>query len=111
MRPPESDRVRDDDGSRRVGERFELGDLVGRGAFAEVYRGTDRTTGATVAIKRLRAEVTEPTAAQRFEQEAQLLARISNPHVVRLVAMAHDSRGRACMVLEWLEGDDLARRQ
>jgi len=94
-----------------ISTRFSVEVLVGRGSFGEVFRGQDRTTGDTVAIKRLAAHHTDPIVGERFEREAQMLARIQSPHVVRYVAHGPDDEGRQCLVLEWLEGEDLAARQ
>lgn len=77
------------------------------GAFGEVLRGTDRETGAPIALKRLRADVADGPSRVRFEREASLLSRIDDPHVVRLLAAGTDAEGRPTLVLEWLEGSDL----
>lgn len=55
---------------RAITDRFAFESRIGSGSFGEVFRGTDRETGATVAIKRLLAHTSDPIAAQRFHQEA-----------------------------------------
>ena len=35
---------------RLIAGRYRLGDLIGRGGMAEVYRGTDTRLGRTVAV-------------------------------------------------------------
>ena len=91
--------------------RFELQARVGRGGSGDVFRALDRETGATVAVKRMLPAGEEPTALDRFRREVRLLAQIDDPHVVRYVAHGVDAAGRACLVVEWLEGEDLAHRQ
>jgi tetratricopeptide (TPR) repeat protein/tRNA A-37 threonylcarbamoyl transferase component Bud32 len=91
--------------------RFLRGRMVGRGASAEVYQGRDRVTSEQVAIKRLHAHLTESIVAERFEREARLLASIQSPYLVRYVTHGVDDEERLCLVLEWLEGEDLAQRQ
>ena len=44
----------------RIGGRYEVGELLGRGGMAEVRKGTDVRLGRTVAIKRLRAKLDGP---------------------------------------------------
>ncbi len=46
----------------------------------------------------------------RFEREAQLLAKVSSPNVVGYVAHGQEV-DRAWLALEWLEGEDLRNRQ
>ncbi len=96
---------------RAITDRFALESRVGSGAFGEVFRAVDRETGAIVAVKRMHAQTVDPIAAQRFHQEARLLERVRNEHVVGYVAHGEDEAGRLCLVLEWLDGMDLARRQ
>jgi tRNA A-37 threonylcarbamoyl transferase component Bud32 len=90
--------------------RFTLEARVGRGASGDVYRALDRVTGQPVAVKRLVHDRGDDDALTRFRREARLLAQIEHPHVVRYVAHGVDADGRACLVVEWLAGEDLSRR-
>ncbi len=92
-----------------VAARFARGVRVALGSSGEVFRGHDRATGEPVAIKRLHDFLAGPEAVARFEREAALLARVASPFVVRCLAHGADEDGRACLVLEWIEGEDLAR--
>jgi hypothetical protein len=94
-----------------VTERFALEERIAQGSFGEVHRGRDRTTGAPVAIKRVHAHLAGAATLARFEREAALLERVDSPHVVRCLACGVDADGRACLVLEWLDGEDLGRRR
>ena len=70
-------------GGQRVGGRYEIGELLGRGGMAEVRRGTDIRLGRTVAIKRLRTDLaTDPTFQARFRREAQAAAGLNHPNIV-----------------------------
>ncbi len=86
-----------------VGGRFEIGEVVREGGMGVVFRGRDVTTGQLVAVKTL-------IDASRFEREATLLANLAHPAVVRYIAHGFDDRGAAYIVMEWLEGEDLAQR-
>ena len=57
-----------------------------------------------------RPDQDNPLVVERFEREARLLARLESPHVVRFIAYGNDPHGRPCIALEWLEGEDLAKR-
>lgn len=99
---------------RRLGGRFRLLSIAGRGASSEVHRAIDEATGQTVAVKWAleapRKLLSDPTE-ERFRRERRLLAAISCPHVVRLVGHGSSEDGRAYLAVEWLDGTDLARRQ
>ena len=94
-----------------IEQRFTLQEQVGQGAFGEVYRAVDARSGRTVAVKRLLGDLPDGAAADRFDREARLVALVDSPYVVRYVAHGRDAGGRAWLVLEWLEGEDLRRRQ
>ena len=68
---------------QRVGGRYELGEMLGRGGMAEVRKGTDARLGRTVAIKRLRTDLaSDPTFQARFRREAQSAASLNHPSIV-----------------------------
>src|SRR4029079_12005002 len=83
--------------------------FVARGAWGAVYRGRDNETGARVAIKRLHEHLCDPDMLERFEREASLLAKLEGPHVIHHLAHGLDEAGRPYLVLEWLDGQDLAQ--
>ncbi|MCA9524079.1 MAG: serine/threonine protein kinase [Myxococcales bacterium] len=81
--------------------RFEIGDKVGSGGMSTVYRALDRTSGEFVALKVLHSN------PERFEREAQLLAEVEHPHIVRYVAHGSTPNGSRYLAMEWLDGQDL----
>jgi tetratricopeptide (TPR) repeat protein len=84
--------------------RFLVIATVGRGATGVVVAAWDGELGRKVAIKFLAAEVTEQRA--RVRAEAQALARLAHPHVIRIHDVGeHD--GRLYMVMEYVDGDTL----
>jgi hypothetical protein len=88
--------------------RFEIERLAGAGAMGAVYKARDRVTGELVAVKVLR--VAHPDAAMRFAREAELLASLDHPAIVRSVATGATPRGEPFLAMEWLEGEDLSAR-
>jgi hypothetical protein len=95
------------DAHRVVAGRFVLESLAGSGGMGEVWRGHDTSDGAAVAVKLLRVEAARLRG--RFEREAQFLARLIHPAVVRHVAHGEDA-GELYLAMEWLDGEDLAVR-
>lgn len=73
------------DEQRLLAGRYLVGDLVGRGGMANVFRGTDTKLGRTVAIKILKADLAnDPAFRTRFRQEAQAASRMAHPTIVRV---------------------------
>jgi len=91
-----------------LADRFELGELVGAGGMGEVYRAHDRETGGPVAVKIV--QVLGDREKRRFEREADLLAQLAHPAIVRYVAHGVAPDGTPFLAMEWLDGHDLADR-
>ncbi len=90
------------------GGRYELQDVVGRGGMALVYRARDRDHGTPVAVKLLADNLAaDPELRRRFAREAELAERLAHPNVVRVLGSG-ETDGRAFIVLEYVEGRNLA---
>ncbi|HEU0285940.1 MAG TPA: Stk1 family PASTA domain-containing Ser/Thr kinase, partial [Nocardioidaceae bacterium] len=96
----------------RLGERYELGALIGRGGMADVRAGRDLRLGRTVAIKRLRTDLaSDPTFQARFRREAQSAASLNHPSIVAVYDTAEESDNEGHLlpyiVMEYVEGRTL----
>jgi eukaryotic-like serine/threonine-protein kinase len=90
--------------------RYELHAMIGEGAFGRVYRGRDRRLARTVAIKVMKPWwADDPDWAERFEREAQLLARVSAPGIVQIFDVGRAEEG-LYYVAEFVGGESLADR-
>ena len=91
----------------RIG-RYELGDVIGRGAFGVVHRAWDTTLNRAVALKRPRAGVLDaPGAVERFLREAQSAAGLRHPHIVPVFDSGQVD-GEPYLVSALVEGRNLA---
>jgi tetratricopeptide (TPR) repeat protein len=86
-------------------DRFVIERLVGSGGMATVYRAVDKQSGQPVALKVLHGRTTEQT--ERFEQEAELLAELSHPAIVRYSGHGTTPAGEHYLAMEWLDGETL----
>jgi tetratricopeptide (TPR) repeat protein len=92
-------------GDRVVG-RFQLERAVGVGGMGRVFRAQDLETGHWVALKSLEGH---PAKVVYFEREAAALQRLGHPGIVEYVAHGRVGDGTPFLVMEWLEGVDLAQ--
>jgi Tol biopolymer transport system component len=93
----------------RIGP-YQITALIGAGGMGEVYRATDTRLGRDVAIKALPAEVAgDPERLARFRREAQVLALLNHPNIAAIHGL-EDADGTPLLVLELVEGEDLAAR-
>ncbi|MER7797149.1 Stk1 family PASTA domain-containing Ser/Thr kinase [Microbacterium sp. NPDC096154] len=85
-------RIGDDAGDARVlAGRYRVGELIGRGGMASVYRGYDLTLGRDVAIKILKRDLAGDSAFRtRFRLEAQAASRMANQAIVRVFDAGED---------------------
>ncbi len=88
-------------------ERYELGEVVGKGGMGEVRRARDTRLGRDVAIKFLRPDLAaNPQIRQRFEDEARNAGQLTHPNVVTVYDSGeHD--GQPYIVMECLPGRSL----
>ncbi len=70
-----------------VDERYAIGERLGAGAMAAVYRARDRKHGRDVAVKILHAELSATLASERFLREIEIAAQLNHPNILPV----HDS--------------------
>ena len=79
------------DDIRRLGDRYELGEVIGRGGMAEVFAGRDMRLDRRVAVKILRPDLArDPNFQERFRREAQSAASLNHPNVVAVYDTGED---------------------
>ena len=98
---------------RVLSGRYELGELIGRGGMADVFRATDTRLGRIVAVKLLRPDLArDPQFQARFKREAQAVAALNHPSIVAVydtgdhaVPGDHDDSVRVpYIVMEFVSG-------
>ncbi len=90
--------------------RYELRGIIGEGSFGRVYRGRDRRLERSVAVKVIKPWWAEDGASiERFQHEAQLLARVNDPGIVQIYDFGH-TRDGPYYVAELVEGESLELR-
>ncbi|WP_329219117.1 Stk1 family PASTA domain-containing Ser/Thr kinase [Streptomyces sp. NBC_01485] len=96
---------------RRLGGRYELGHVLGRGGMAEVYLAHDTRLGRTVAVKTLRVDLArDPSFQARFRREAQSAASLNHPAIVAVYDTGEDYIDGVSIpyiVMEYVDGSTL----
>jgi len=92
-----------------IANKYEVESVVGEGGMGIVVAARHLELQQRVAIKYLLPEIAEQgLAAERFRREARSAARIRGEHVCRVLDVGTLDSGVPFMVMEYLEGRDLA---
>jgi hypothetical protein len=91
--------------------RFTLGEHLGEGGMAVVYRAHDRLTDAEVAVKVLRPEVAaDPEVRARFKREGATMAAMRHPRVLSGVTLGESADGSLYLAMPLYAGGTVADR-
>jgi len=92
-----------------VGDRYRIERLIGAGGMGVVAAAWDVRRDARVALKFMRpSALAQPPALRRFAREAQVLFALDSEHVARVLGFGRLAGGAPYIVMEYLEGCDLA---
>jgi TolB-like protein/tetratricopeptide (TPR) repeat protein/tRNA A-37 threonylcarbamoyl transferase component Bud32 len=94
---------------RALAERYRVGDEIGRGGMATVYRAHDLKHDRAVALKVLEPELAAALGTERFLREITLTARLDHPHILPLLDSG-DAGGLLYYVMPFVDGEALRAR-
>jgi serine/threonine-protein kinase len=102
---------RDIERARAMGA-YRLEERLSQGGMGEIWRARHHMLARPAAVKLVRLDAFETgearrAAGARFEREAQMTARLSSPHTVRLYDFGVTDEGTFYYAMELLEGMDL----
>ena len=84
--------------------------LIGAGGMGDVYEVQHSRLAGRYAAKLLTPALAgNPRALSRFRREALIASALNHPHIVQVIDFRILSDGRPCLVMELLEGEDLAK--
>ena len=88
---------------------YRLSEIVGRGGMGEVYAAKRIDDDSPVAVKLLHPDMLEnQESVARFLREAQAASSVPTEHVARVIEVGTSLSGYPFIVMELLEGHDLA---
>jgi serine/threonine protein kinase len=85
---------------------FEIQEIVGQGGMGVVYKARQQQPARLVALKMITAEALSSDRA-RLRTEANAVARLEHPNIINIFEVG-EHEGRPFLVLELVEGDNLA---
>ncbi|MET0595940.1 MAG: serine/threonine-protein kinase [Polyangiaceae bacterium] len=92
-----------------VAGKYRIDSVIGEGGMGWVVVAYHLQLDTKVAIKLLKAELaSNAEAVERFAREARAAVRITSPHVARVFDVGTLDSGAPYMVMEYLDGGDLA---
>ena len=96
---------------KMLGERYELGAMIGSGGMGDVYLAQDVRLNRQVAIKILRSDLArDPSFVTRFNKEALSVAALNHPGIVSVYDSGKEDSPSGAMpyiVMEYVEGKTL----
>ena len=92
---------------------YTLGEKIGEGGMGDVFEAEQKYLKRKVAVKFIRRSKINPEALDRFQNEMEIIGRLSDPHIVTAYD-AGEINGMPFLVMEYLEGEtvqDLIQRE
>ena len=89
-----------------IDDYYNVGQLLGEGAFAQVKLAEDRETGERVAVKVIKKHEYDPNEMEFILREMNIMKSVSHPNIVNTVDIFSSER-YLHIVLEYMEGGEL----
>lgn len=94
-----------------LGGRFRVEAAIGHGGMGQVYAARHEVLGRKFAVKVLLPSLdADPRSVRRFLREADAVSRVVHPNVVAMADFGRADDGRYYLVMEYLDGETVARR-
>lgn len=96
---------------RTLRQTYRVDRIIARGGMGAVYGAEHLRLHARVAVKVLLPEhAQDPSLVLRFRREAEIIAQLVHPHIVRVLDMDQSEDGQPFFVMEYLEGETADQR-
>jgi serine/threonine protein kinase/tetratricopeptide (TPR) repeat protein len=88
---------------------YQITGTLGEGGMGIVYAAWDERLNRAVALKTIRANISDPAATERLRREARAAARVNHPNICQLYDVGSED-GQFYIAMELLEGEPLVSR-
>eukprot|EP00117_Sycon_ciliatum_P014602 scpid66984/ scgid14795/ Calcium/calmodulin-dependent protein kinase type 1D; CaM kinase I delta; CaM kinase ID; CaMKI-like protein kinase len=92
----------------RLTKKYDLKEVLGTGAFSEVVRGKDKSTGRQVAVKCIDRKALKGSEGA-LENEVAVLRRVSHPNIIALIELFECTK-HVYLVMDLVTGGELFDR-
>src|SRR6476620_11444732 len=94
-----------------LNDAYRIVSMIGEGAMGAIYEARQLRLDKRVAIKVLARELAaNGEALLRFHREAEITSQLGHPHIITVFDFGSTDGGQPFLVMEFLEGEDLANR-
>ncbi len=94
-----------------LGGSYRVGPMIAAGGMSRVYEATHVRLGRRLVVKvLLESHAFNREVLERAEREARAMSAIESENVVEVIDVLRTADGRPCMVVDFLEGEDLGSR-
>jgi serine/threonine protein kinase len=94
-----------------LGEAYRLTRRIADGGMGTVYEAEHLRLGRRCAVKVLARDLAQNREAlTRFHREVEITSQLNHPHIVQVVDFGSAPGGEPFLVMEYLDGEDLAQR-
>lgn len=95
--------------SELIAGKYEILEVIGRGGMGTVYKARQHNLDRIVALKMLSEEMaSDPEFRARFQQEAQVVARLNHPNIVAVYDI-EPYQATFCIIMEFVDGKSLQK--
>lgn len=91
-----------------LASRYEFLEVVGEGGAGLVFKAKQPMMERLVAIKMLHSEQLQKESIERFQREAKAISRLDHHNIITIHDFGVTERGQPFMVMEYIEGLNLA---
>ncbi len=94
-----------------IDDTYKLTRQIGVGGMGSIWEAEHVRVGRMFALKFLNVEIAgDREVFERFRREAEIAGRLGHPNIIEVVDFKRTDDGTPFMVMECLEGEDLAER-
>ena len=94
---------------RHFKEFYKLGEILGRGKFADVHTCTELANGSSWAVKLIHKRILDQSERELIRKELTIISCLNHPGVAKFKEM-FESRRHVKVVMERVEGGDLLKK-
>eukprot|EP01110_Echinostelium_bisporum_P011505 TRINITY_DN53_c0_g2_i1.p1 TRINITY_DN53_c0_g2~~TRINITY_DN53_c0_g2_i1.p1 ORF type:complete len:338 (+),score=65.33 TRINITY_DN53_c0_g2_i1:99-1112(+) len=91
----------------QVDEVYDLGPVVGNGAFSIVREATNKETGEKVAIKQIAKQHISSADMKRLSTEIEIMKKLKHRNIIQLIDVFDNSSTHLYLVMELVQGGEL----